>query len=78
MKDNVTGGGLETEAQCALIGGGTSAQTGKWVLSLALGGRPGPGGRVGAYRGQQLSGLYASTIVQGCSLWVKLKEKRLR
>lgn len=51
MKDNVTGGGLETEAQCALIGGGTSAQTGKWVLNLALGGRPGPGGRAGGLSG---------------------------
>lgn len=50
----------------------------KWVPNLALGDALGLAGELGAYRGFAVTGLYASTIVQGCGLWVKLKEKRLR
>lgn len=35
---------------CAYCGG-ISVQTGTWVLSMALGGRPDPGGRVGGRAG---------------------------
>lgn len=56
----VTGGSLGTEAQGALIVG----ETGKWVLSMALGGRPEPGEGVGGPSG--FGSFQVCTRVQSC------------